>query len=441
MSNPQSSARLAAFRRFAIRLSQSRFFMVSLAIHFVVVLLLGGVVLIKNVAPRSEFDDATGGSASAPLNASAPDPALQALQDAVQPVSNTSAAVATNAVPALAPILSASTLPSDFSLPNAPLVPPPTGQTTRTLTESAAAPASAPATRFSGIPRDIAKGMVNFQQGTGAPAGERGSGINKSRAFQFTAYVARYGVGQRNGGDWDSTTHFRNGKCTGALPNLLFLINKWSSDKIKATPDPTPLDIASDALFRVKPPFIMFTGHKDFTLTQKEVENLRQYLQLGGAIWGDSSLPGRRSRFDLAFRREMKKVVGESADFEPLPRDHPIFTRAYFPELRDVPPGLNYFREAVYAMQLYGEIAVLYTANDYGDMWQIGLTEQGQIDESRDERKHLVNVNQALFDNRDVYFRNLEPKPLSDSYKFGTNIIVHLLTRWEEKLRNVPTGL
>ena len=31
-------------------------------------------------------------------------------------------------------------------------------------------------------------------------------------------------------------------------------------------------------------------------------------------------------------------------------------------------------------MKIYGEIAILYTANNYGDMWQVGLDQQGRID-------------------------------------------------------------
>ena len=52
-------------------------------------------------------------------------------------------------------------------------------------------------------------------------------------------------------------------------------------------------------LLAKKPPFVFFTGHRDFKLNDKEIENLQKYLQLGGAVWGDSSLPGSRSRFDL----------------------------------------------------------------------------------------------------------------------------------------------
>ncbi len=423
-------------------LGRSRFFLVSALLHFVLIVALGGVVWVRRATPRADFDDLLSGGITVSTDSLPPATADAALQAALQTPATppAGAAAAGDAVASLAPLVSAAAaFPGDFSLPAAPLLPPPAGTTARTIAPvgAVAAPPSAPGASFGGIPRDIARGMVAFQSGTGAPAGERGSGVHRNRTFQFTAYVAKYA-----GGDWDATTQFRPGRAvTGALPNLLYLINKWSADRIKAAADPEPLDLAGDALFRVKPPFIFFSGHRDFVLTEREVENLRQYLQLGGAIWGDSALPGRRSRFDLAFRREMKRIVGESAEWEALPRDHPIFTKTYFPEIRDVPPGLNAFREPVYALKLYGEIAVLYTANDYGDMWQIGLNEQGNYDERRDENDDYVAINPEIFSHRDLYFRNLEPKPLADAYKFGTNIILHLLTRWEDRLRTVPTGL
>ena len=62
-------------------------------------------------------------------------------------------------------------------------------------------------------------------------------------------------------------------------------------------------------IFNKKPPFIFFTGHRDFHLTDKEVTNLRNYIIVGGCVWGDSSLAGHRSRFDIAFRREMLECV------------------------------------------------------------------------------------------------------------------------------------
>src|SRR5208282_4050823 len=127
-------------------------------------------------------------------------------------------------------------------------------------------------------------------------------------------------------------------------------------------------NIDSPALLTDPPPFIYFTGHKDFQLTDSEIENLRKYLQVGGAIWGDSALAGDGSRFDVAFHREMKRVLPDAdKNFEPLPMTHDIFTKSWFP-ISKVPTGMNYRADPVQIINLDGKLAVIYTPNDYSDM-------------------------------------------------------------------------
>jgi hypothetical protein len=287
-----------------------------------------------------------------------------------------------------------------------------------------------------GLSTTVAKGIANFTADWSKGGTAAMSQPLKSREFVFTAYLAKY-----QGGDWDSTVRIEDGKIwAGSLPNLLYIITKLSKKKINAEPQVEPLDLASDEIFVKKPPFIWFTGHRDFKLTDKEVENLGEYLRRGGCIWGDSSLPGRRSRFDIAFRREMLRLVPDpNQPWQELPPNHPIYTHGYYSEVKGVAPGINFYDEPIYALMGYGgEIAVIYTANDYGDMWQFGIDEKGAIDLSRDEKKRMVAVNEEMWYRRNLYYRNIEPKALFDTYKFGTNIIVHLLTRWEQKIRTVP---
>jgi hypothetical protein len=126
-------------------------------------------------------------------------------------------------------------------------------------------------------------------------------------------------------------------------------------------------------------------------------------------------------------------------DWEELPPNHPIYTQAYFPEVKGVPPGLNYYREPIYALKIYGEVAVIYTANDYGDMWQIGLNQQGQVDTRRNAKNQYVAINEVIWGNRDTYVRNISPESLALTYKFGTNVVIHLLTRWESKTRTASS--
>jgi hypothetical protein len=251
------------------------------------------------------------------------------------------------------------------------------------------------------------------------------------RRFVFKAYLGKYA-----GGNWQSTVDIRDGKiAAGSLPNLLFLMSKWSKERIETNErnvEALPLD--SPALITERPPFVFLTGTRNFVLTDAEIENLRTYIRLGGAIWGDSSVPGKRSAFDRAFQREMKRVLGEStADFESLPEDHPIFANGYFPKIRQIPAGLNHYKEPVQVMRWNDEIAVVYTSNDYGDMWRIGLDDKGQIDLSRNAKGQFVATDPKLYDHRGVYVRNIDAPAVRESFEFGINMVVHLLTRWESK--------
>jgi len=100
---------------------------------------------------------------------------------------------------------------------------------------------------------------------------------------------------------------------------------------------------------------------------------------------------------------------------------------------------VNYYDEPVYALIGYGgSIAILYTANDYGDMWQFGLDDEMKFDLTRDEKRRMVATNEEMWHRRGLYFRNIDQKTVLDTYKFGTNIVTHLLTRWEDKVRNAP---
>ena len=415
---------------FIARLGHSRFFTVSVALHFVLVLTLGSVVLVRQITPRTDFDD-PGGSLVNPPPAAAPD----ALQPLVQPTDEVSTTVSHSLAPSLSALTTAATTQTAFSLPSANLAPNLSGA--HVISNAVSTSASVQSPRINGIPTNLARGMVQFTK-SWVKGGDSGNGVGKDRAFKFTAYLAKY-----SGGDWDSTVRLRDGRITtGSLPNLLFIVRKWSRDKIDADADAVPLDLSSDDLFVKKPPFVFFTGHEDFHLSDQEIANLQKYLQLGGAIWGDSSLPGERSRFDLAFRREMKRVLpDQDIAWEVLPKTHDIYTKKYFTEVQGTPPGMNGFDEPVYALRNMGEIAVIYTPNDYGDLWQIGVTEQGDYDLTRDEHGAFAATNGTIFDHREAYFRGTEAKNVVNSYKFGTNIILHLLTRWEDKLRNVPTGL
>ena len=416
------------------RMGRSRFFTISVALHFIFVLSFGSVVLVRNAAQPTEIMDSTGDLVQSAPVPQAPDP----VQPLEQPQTDTTPQQVSNQPASQFTPLSVTGVTGAFELPtSAPTDLLATNVPKIIENTPQGSSSSAPSVQPGAIPPRVAQAMANFQKGWTQP-GDSGSGVGHDRKFKFTAFLAKYA-----GGDWDSTVKVSGDKITkGSLPNLLYIIRKLSNDKIDAEPDAVPLDIAGDDLFTKKPPFILFTGHRDFTLTQQEVDNLAKYLQLGGCVWGDSSLPGNRSRFDIAFRREMKRVLpDQDIQWQALPPEHDIYNKKYWPEVKGVPPGLNYYQEPIYALKNFGEVVVIYTANDYCDMWQVGLDEKLEYDLRRDENNGYAVTNPTIFNKRDIYFRDLGLPELRMSYKFGTNIILHLLTRWEDKLRNVPTGL
>ena len=407
-------------------INKARYMTVSAMLHLLIIITLGGTVLYETVQDAPDFVAGDGSLMSDEAVSVPPQqdqPSVQ--QPDYTPTAPTQSAT-TQMSSDVVSITTTATTGTSFSA-SAMSVPSPNKVTV----------ASAPTLgKMPSITKMDSKQLGKIANFTGgwAKGGTATYGQPlKSRKFEFTAYLAKY-----QGGDWDSTIWMDGDQMRGgSLQNLLFVIGHLSKNKILANAQPVPLDLSSDEIFQKKPPFIFFTGHRDFRLTDKELENLAEYLRVGGCIWGDSSLPGQRSRFDIAFRREMRRLLPDpSIQWAPLPASHPIYTNNYFPEIKTVPAGINFYDEPVYGLTGYGgEIAVIYTANDYGDMWQFGIDENGQIDLSRDEKRRMIATNEQMWRRRNLYFGNIEPKSLFDSYKFGTNVIIHLLTRWEEKIR------
>ncbi|HEY5894438.1 MAG TPA: DUF4159 domain-containing protein [Chthoniobacterales bacterium] len=410
----------AAIREFLYRIANSRFFMVALLLHLLLIISVGTKALFDQFHDEPDLMPLKSGPLVLPDSALPPPPReqLPRISLPVQPAK--AGASQASVVSVIATMLPATSL----TMPGV-LTPSPT-RSTPLPTQPAVNPEPGQ------IDKQTLAHIAEFTNWS--PDADTGRPITE-RNFKFIAYLAKY-----SGGDWYSSV-WKDGSdriLGGSLPNLLYLMRKVSQDKIDAKPDAEPLDLASDKIFTVKPPFIFFTGHRDFVLTNKEVENLQRYIRLGGAIWGDSSLPGQRSRFDIAFRREMKRVIPDiDEQFKALPQNHPIYAHPYFPGIAGVPSGINFYREPVYALKWNDEIAVLYTANDYGDMWQFGLDPHWKFDLSKDKNGRYIAINGGMWRMRDIYYRGVTDENVALTFKFGTNIVIHLLTRWEDKVRSV----
>ncbi len=427
--------KISLLDRLIDKFNNSRFFTISFVLHVLLIGIFGGTVLFEAMQEPPDFEGGEGGFLAGGEEVSAPPSAAQ-----VQP-QETTFTVSTPTVQntTVAAITTTGQNPLNFSMD---AIITPSAMVKPTTSTAAATAAPAAAVGAAGMSAAAAGQIREFTGGWGKGSGS-GTGT-RQREFEFTAFIAKY-----NGGNWDSVFRVVDGIPQGALPNLLEFMSRESRDKIKTNYNKVePLALDSEKLFAAKPPFIFFTGSRDFVLTEKEVANLQKYVRLGGAIWGDSSVPGKGSRFDIAFRREMKRVMPDKdKDFEALSPNDAMFRRApYFPEVKQQPPGLNYYEESVYVMRYFGEIAIIYTANDYGDMWQFGIKQKGprewEINNDRNARGERVALSWELYMNNGLYIHNANPLPplasLMDTYKFGTNMVIHLLTRWEDKLRSAP---
>jgi hypothetical protein len=262
----------------------------------------------------------------------------------------------------------------------------------------------------------------------------------KADFMRFPIYLAKYADG-----DWDCNNYSHDGRLTsGALPNLLARVHEWSHGELDGR-EIKVVALDSPEILTNPPPFIFITGHRDFHLTPAEIANLAKYLSIGGAVWGDSAFAGDGSRFDVAFKREMKLVLPDAdLQFEPLPADAPIFTSASQFDLGGVPLGMNRRADPIEAIHLDGKLAVLYTPNDDGDMLtmvlQPGLDErEAQMD--RDTRwapDHPLYTNGSFVFHQASFFRNYQPDSVMTTYKLSMNILVYLLHRYDDELLLAP---
>lgn len=251
---------------------------------------------------------------------------------------------------------------------------------------------------------------------------------------KFPIFVASYA-----NGDWKCNLEFQDGAIvSGGMVNLADKINEWSHGSIKGSVVPTPLVIGGPDLLEKKPPFVFFTGHKDFVLTDKEIENLRNYLQDGGAIWGDNALPGEGSRFDIAFRREMKRVIPDAdKNFEPMPLTSEVFTKSYFP-INKVPQGMNYHDEPLLHIDIDGKLAVLYTPNDYSDLCFMRIMPGDKDVDISEPPRSFLRTNWFMWHYREVFFRNFTLEGALPAQQLGMNIIAYLLVRFDKELLLTP---
>ncbi len=133
---------------------------------------------------------------------------------------------------------------------------------------------------------------------------------SKSSNQSATFFMGRIRYSSNNGND-----------CSGVGRELIKLVSQVSTIRVK---EEKVLRLTDDELYET--PFVFMNGHRDFKLTEQEIENLRKYFRHGGFYFASGCCTN--PEFPKAWRREFSGILpGESV--KKIPYDHLIY-RAFY---------------------------------------------------------------------------------------------------------------
>ncbi|NQU06701.1 MAG: DUF4159 domain-containing protein [Calditrichaeota bacterium] len=182
------------------------------------------------------------------------------------------------------------------------------------------------------------------------PGFKSSDATESNAADRFTIARVKYG----GGGDWYSNPT--------SLPNLLTFVREQTG--VSTVSQEEVVDLSSPRLFSF--PYLYLNGHGNISFTEREVQQLRLYLESGGFLHADDNYG-----MDKSFRREMKRVLPESEFFE-LPFKHPIY-HSHF-DFSSGPPKIHeHDNKPAQGLGLFldGKLVVFYTyQSDLGDGWE-----------------------------------------------------------------------
>lgn len=146
-----------------------------------------------------------------------------------------------------------------------------------------------------------------------------------------------------------------------SVPNLIKFTNQNLNTNIST--EVPYVDVGSQDLFHY--PFVHMTGHGNVVFSNKEAENLRNYLLSGGFLHIDDNYG-----MDEFIRIELKKVF-PNAQLQELPTNHPIFHQKYdfngLPKIHEHDDK----RAQAFGIVIEGRLVCLYThETDLGDGWE-----------------------------------------------------------------------
>ncbi|MGJ8657426.1 MAG: DUF4159 domain-containing protein [Akkermansiaceae bacterium] len=117
--------------------------------------------------------------------------------------------------------------------------------------------------------------------------------------------------------------------------------------------------MSSDELFKF--PFVIMTGTGDFSLTTKERENLKKYLNNGGFLLASPSCSDET--WATAFSREIKRIFDKDT-LKDIPQDHALFKTIFTIKELKCKSGKT---STLQGITLNDKLVVCYTADGLND--------------------------------------------------------------------------
>lgn len=116
---------------------------------------------------------------------------------------------------------------------------------------------------------------------------------------------------------------------------------------------------SSDELFNF--PLVIMTGEGHFELTDRERENLRQFVERGGMLLASSGCSSRE--WNHSFRQEIVRLFPNNS-LQPVDMEHPIFHTVYEIERLEAKHGKPRPLEGI---TIGGRVGVIYSEDGLND--------------------------------------------------------------------------
>ena len=165
-------------------------------------------------------------------------------------------------------------------------------------------------------------------------------------------------------GDWDYNPK--------VAANVLNSIVEYTN----ITVYPEEVIVTADSEELLSFPFLFMTGHKLVRFSDREREQLVEFVERGGFLFSDDCNHDVAGLYATSFEQEMQRAFPGPGTLAKLPQHHPIY-RSFF-QFPDGPPqtahelngwGDDLVHDYLRAVERRGRIGVLYSNKDYGCEW------------------------------------------------------------------------